>query len=204
MTTEEFFLLNPVFTTKTFASATRIRIDSAARSLNAYARTGLLTKVTRGIWANLKHPHFSPYGLIPFLCDQEQGYVSFLSALQRHGVLSQIPQKIFIATTGHTRKLYSSIANFEFIQLNPKYMTDGIEWVMSDVCYGLASAEKALIDCFYISTRKGKRFSNLPELDLAQISKRKFSILLKKHRFPASIRTKIQLLFEGHFYTHKI
>lgn len=195
MTPEEFILSHPFFTTKDFALATKVRIDSAARSLKAYLKIGLLTKITRGVWGYMKHPHFSPYGLVPLLLGPEQGYVSFLSALQRHGVLAQIPQKILVATTGHTRQLNSSIANFDFIQVNPKYMLYGVEWVKTDICYGLASAEKALIDCFYISTRKKKRFASFPELDFAHINKKKFNSLLKRHNFPKPIETKIKILF---------
>lgn len=31
----------------------------------------------------------------------------------------------------------------------------------------MASGEKALLDTFYISTRRGRRFASLPELDLS-------------------------------------
>jgi predicted transcriptional regulator of viral defense system len=197
MTSEEFFLENSIFTTNKFAFATKVCRGSASRSLNARAKKGQITKITRGVWANLKHPQFSPYGLISMLCGTEQGYVSFLSALQRHGVISQITPKIFIATTGHTRRLGSAIASFEFIQMNPKYMAYGIDWIAAEVSYGLATAEKALVDCFYISTRKGNRFLNLPEVDFDSINKKKFLRLLKKHNFPEPINTKINLLFAG-------
>ncbi|MBK7961252.1 MAG: hypothetical protein IPK04_08595 [Bdellovibrionales bacterium] len=81
--------------------------------------------------------------------------------------------------------------------MNPKYMTYGIDWIAAGESYGLATAEKALIDCFYISTRKGNRFLNLPEVDLGSINRKKFLHLLKKHNFPEPINTKIKLFFAG-------
>lgn len=196
MSPEEFFLFNPCFTTKMFASSTCLRMDSTARSLKRYTNLGLVTKITRGIWANTKHPYFSAYSLVPLLLESEQGYVSFLSALHRHGVISQIPQKIFVATTGHTRRLNTPVAYFDFIQINPRYHQYGTEWLSGKSNYSLATAEKALLDCLYLSTRKGRRFLKFPELDFQNFTKKKFKVLLQKHQFPLPIAIKIQDEFE--------
>lgn len=181
MTPEQFLIETPIFTTKQFAVATDLRLESASRSLMKYVQNGLLKKVTRGLWANEKHRHFSRYGLVPFLLGPEQGYISFLSALHRHDVISQVPQSILIATTGHTRRLDSEFGKFEFIQIKPQLMKVGIQWFDGEVQYGLASLEKALLDCLYISSRKGKRFSHFPELNFENFSQKKFDRLLKEH-----------------------
>ncbi len=196
MSPEEFLLSNPSFTTKMFASHTRLRMESATRSLKRYTNLGLITKITRGVWANTKHPYFSAYGLVPLLLESEQGYVSFLSALHRHGVISQIPQKILVATTGHTRKLNTPVAYYEFIKVSPRYHQFGVEWFSGKSNYSLATAEKALLDCLYLSTRKGRRFLKFPELDFQNFTKKKFKFLLQKHQFPLPIALKIQEQFE--------
>ena len=46
------------------------------------------------------HPYFHPLSCVPYLLGKEQGYVSFLTALHLHCVISQIPKTIQIATTG--------------------------------------------------------------------------------------------------------
>jgi len=51
------------------------------------------------------------------LMGKEQGYVSFLIALHLHGLVSQIPKTIQIATTGHARTLGSPIGRYEFLQI---------------------------------------------------------------------------------------
>lgn len=196
MKPEAFLLTYAIFSTKDFASGVGVRMDSAARKLKSYEETGIIKKITRGVWANDKHRDFSRYGLVPFLLGAEQGYVSFLSALHRHEVISQVPQKIIVATTGHTRRLRSPVAEFDFIQMNPQYMREGIEWFQTKVSYGMASPEKALLDCLYISTRKGRRFLNFPELELENLNKKKFEQLLKVHAFPWPIEKKIKEKFK--------
>lgn len=186
MRSEEFILAHPIFTTREFANSVNIRADSASRKLNSLAKDKAIIRGTKGLWFNDKHPNFSPLLLVPYILGKEQGYVSFLSALNYHGVLSQIPQKILIATTGHARAVKIDSLQFELIQIKPEFMRHGIEW---REYFALASPEKALLDCLYLSSRKGKRFYHLPELSL--IKKAKLKALLKQHNFPESIKNYI-------------
>ena len=153
------------FTTRTYAVANQQTLPAASTSLSRLERRGGVTRVTKGVWANTKHPFFSTLGCVPLLLGSEQGYVSFLTALNRQGVISQIPATIQIATTGHPRKAKTPIGTFEFFQLHPRMMSKGIEWSSARLPYRIATAEKALVDTLYLSTRKGKRFAALPELD---------------------------------------
>ncbi len=123
-----------------------------------------------GIWTNPSHPHFNLFAATPYLLRKEQGYISFLSALHRRGVLSQIPSAVQIATTGHSRILESELGRFEFYHLKPDIMKEGIEFVEGANPYRLATAEKALFDTLYLSTRKSKNFWSMPELNLARDS----------------------------------
>ncbi|OGI09273.1 MAG: hypothetical protein A3I68_09125 [Candidatus Melainabacteria bacterium RIFCSPLOWO2_02_FULL_35_15] len=56
-------------------------------------------------------------------------------------------------------------------------MREGIKWSNSKSKYLIASPEKALLDTLYISTRKGKKFSSLPELDLKNLNMKQFKHL---------------------------
>lgn len=110
----------------------------------------------------------------------EQGYVSFLTALHLHDVISQIPRAIQVATTGRGRRLETPIATFELFRLSPTLMGDGIEWSETTISYRLATAERALFDTLYLSTRKLLRFRSLPELELGgrRFSRPKFRRLV--------------------------
>lgn len=159
------------FTTRDYALRSGQSLPSASRSLNRFAQRGLITRVTKGVWANTQHPYFTPLACVPLLLGVEQGYVSFLTALHRHGAISQIPHTIQVATTGHSRRKRTPVGFFEFFQLKPEMMTDGIEWSEAKIPYRMATAEKALVDTLYLSTRKGRRFAQLPELEFEFDSK---------------------------------
>jgi predicted transcriptional regulator of viral defense system len=161
-----------VFTTHELAFELGKATSSVSRSLQSLYKEGEIQQVTRGIWANTDHPYFTPYALTPLLLNHEQGYVSFLSALHRHDIISQIPTTIQIATSGRNRIVSSPVGDFEFIKMSPEIFQDGFSLWGEVVTYNLATKEKALFDCLYISTRKGKRFSKFPEVDLSSIKKK--------------------------------
>ena len=194
MRSEEFILERAVFTTRDYSHSLDLRIESGSRKLAALMRDGLIKRLGRGIWFNPKHDQFSALSLVPYILRAEQGYVSFISALSYHGVISQIPQKILIATTGHARGVSVEKYHFELIQIKPTYMMHGVEWKET---FALATPEKALLDCIYLSSRKGKRFFHLPEVDLDQVNKKKFIQLVSKHEFTKPIEVFVIERFEA-------
>jgi len=177
-----------VFTTRDYANYASLSISAASKKLARLKENKLLTRVTKGVWANTSSPYFHPISCVPCLLGKERGYVSFLTALHFHGLISQIPKTIQIATTGHSRTLDSTVAHYEFIQVKPELMQQGITWTETQLPYSLATAEKALIDVLYIATRKNRRFISLPELTLTadSFSKNKFRQLFRK--LPLSTR----------------
>ena len=179
-----------VFTTRDYATASGVSMSSASRRLDRLSEREALARVTKGVWANTAHPHFHPLACVPYLLGKEQGYVSFLTALHLHGVLSQIPRSHQVATTGRPRVLDSSVGRFEFLRIKPELMSDGVAWSDTHQPYLVASAEKALLDTLYIATRKSRRFARLPELELGgSFRRREFERLLKQSDYPVRIRS---------------
>jgi predicted transcriptional regulator of viral defense system len=185
LNTEDFV----IFTTREFANQGGLSMSAATKRLTRLSKKDQLTRVTKGVWANTAHPYFHPLSCVPYLLGKEQGYVSFLTALHLHGVISQIPKTIQIATTGRGRVLDSPVASFEFFQIKPELMRQGADWSESQLPYLIASAEKALVDTLYLSTRKNRRFARLPELDLAHSSfrRREFKRLMKQLSIPSRV-----------------
>jgi len=182
-----------IFTTRDYATGSGTSMSSASRRLDRLSKRDAITRVTKGVWANTLHPHFHPLACVPYLLGKEQGYVSFLTALHLSGILSQIPRTYQIATTGRPRSLDSPVGKFEFLRIKPELMSDGIDWSDSHQPYLAASAEKALLDTLYISTRKGKRFASLPELDLdSTFRHREFERLLFQLPYPVRIRSAME------------
>ncbi len=179
-----------IFTTRDYATAAGTSMSSASRRLDRLSERKALTRLTKGVWANTAHPHFHPLACVPYLLGKEQGYVSFLSALHLHGILSQIPRTHQVATTGRPRVLESPVGRFEFLRVKPELMRDGVDWSDTHQPFLIASAEKALLDTLYIATRKSKRFASLPELDLDNaFRRREFERLLKQLAYPVRIRS---------------
>lgn len=178
-----------VFTTREFASHVGISMSAATKRLSRLSEKEFLTRVTKGVWANTGHPYFHPLCCVPYLLGKEQGYVSFLTALHLHGVVSQIPKTIQVATTGRGRSLDSPVGRYEFFQIKPELMTQGVDWSESQLPYLVASAEKALLDTLYLATRKNRRFARMPELDVMQSGFRsqEFGRLLDELPIPTRI-----------------
>ena len=158
-----------IFTTRDYAGHQQLSISSASKKLSRLKEKKLLTHVTKGVWANTGHPYFHPLSCVPYLLNNESGYISFLTALHFHGLLSQIPKIIQVATTGHSRTLDSPVGCYEFIQIKPELMQTQVIWSETQLPYLLATPEKSLIDVLYISTRKNKRFMRMPELELTPL-----------------------------------
>lgn len=154
-----------VFTTKEIAALSGISVTAAGLTLKRMERRGIIGKAKRGIWYNPKQPRFSPFALVPFLAGTHQAYVSFLSALHLHGLISQIPELIYVATTGHTRTTSTPIGVYSFHRIHPAFF-DGFEWYGGERDFLIATPEKALVDSLYVSSRRGRRFGHFPEIEI--------------------------------------
>jgi len=161
----------PIFTTVTAAAAADVSPDTASRGLARLQEQGLITRLVRGLWADTRHPDFSPYAVVPFLLARSSsregqppvGYVSFLSALHLNGTLSQIPPAIQVAVAEQHETVHTPVGDFEFHQIQPE-LVDGYTPGDAYGRFELATAAKALFDTLYLSARRGRRFSHLPEL----------------------------------------
>jgi len=184
-----------IFTTREYARLSGMSVTTASRQLGRLEQDNRsLVRLTRGVWANTSHPQFSALACIPVLLGPEHGYVSFLTALHLRGAISQIPGSIQVATTGHTRRLKTPVGLFEFLQLKTDMFVHGIEWSDTSRPYRIATTEKALLDTFYIATRRNRRFASLPELHLrdAGFNSRRYRELMSQLNLPAQIATAIR------------
>ena len=79
-------------------------------------------------------------------------------------------------------------------------MKQGAKWSETHLPYLVATAEKALIDTLYLSTRKNRRFARLPEVEFTGTTfrKREFERLLKELPIPvrvlAAMRSRWEML----------
>ncbi|MBI2073526.1 MAG: hypothetical protein HYT81_10950 [Gemmatimonadetes bacterium] len=157
---------SPVFTTAVVAERAGIARSNASRDLAELARGHMVTRIRRGLWAVPNHPDFSPYAVVPNLfAEQPGGYVSLLSALNLHGMIDQIPRAVHVVTTAQRPALKSAVAAYEFYRIQAD-LFGGFKLYRRTGTFDIATPEKALFDTLYFSSRKGRRFSSLPELDV--------------------------------------
>lgn len=140
-------------------------VAATSQSLKRMEDDGLLVRVVRGVWCDPEDPRYSPFALVPFLSGAHRAYVSFVSALNLHGVVEQVPQVIYAATTGHTARKRTPVGTYSFHRIDPEFF-DGFHWYHGGAEFLIAEPEKALIDSLYVASRKGNRFGSFPELDL--------------------------------------
>jgi hypothetical protein len=95
--------------------------------------------------------------------------------------------------------LRTPVGTFEFFQLKPEMLLDGIVWSDSPKPYRIATVEKALLDTFYIATRKKRRFAKLPELTLddAGFKRPRYRALLAALKLPPPIAAAMVRRWEG-------
>jgi predicted transcriptional regulator of viral defense system len=159
---------SPVFTTGELARAARIQLSNASRDLSTLARRGLITRIRRGLWADTRHPDFSPYAVVPFLFKKEDpGYVSLLSALNLHGMIEQIPRTIQVITKKQRPDLKTPVGTYEFHRIKPD-LFGGSEPYGVLGTFEIAKPAKALFDTLYLSTRRNRRFEHLPEVEVIE------------------------------------
>jgi len=53
------------------------------------------------------------------------------------------------------------LGTFSYHRIHPAFFS-GFDWYRENRSFLIASPEKALIDCLYLSSRKGRRFGRLP------------------------------------------
>ncbi|MCK5447839.1 MAG: type IV toxin-antitoxin system AbiEi family antitoxin domain-containing protein [Gemmatimonadetes bacterium] len=162
----ELLPTTPVFSTEDVARVTGSQRSNTSRDLSRMASEGMITRVRRGLWAVQGHPDFSPLAVVPHLFDGERtGYVSILSALSLHGLIEQIPRRVHIVSEKQRPKLETPVGTFEFHRISGTLFS-GFKPYGSLGLFDIASPEKAMFDTLYVSARKGKRYSHLPEVSL--------------------------------------
>jgi predicted transcriptional regulator of viral defense system len=147
--------------------------------LHRLVSQGVLTRMRRGIY-RVSIRSADPTVLANLL--YRPSYLSFESALARHGILSQIPYTVTLATTRRSKKATLEGTAIEYRQLR----ADLFFGHRIDKGLDIAEPEKALLDALYLMKR-GRLSLPLGELDLSGLSARK----LKAHgaRFPAYVRS---------------
>ncbi len=153
-----------IFRTREAAACSGGSLSNTVQALNHLEKEGVVIKIARGLWSiDIGAQKISQYSVIPFLLPCGRAYVSFLSALHLYGIIEQIPQSVTLASTAHTKTIHTKLGAFYVHRIAPVFFK-GFDWYKGDGDFLIAEPEKALVDCLYLSAKKGKQFSYFPEL----------------------------------------
>jgi predicted transcriptional regulator of viral defense system len=150
----------PIITTAEAATRWRVEEGTARRRLRSIVEAGLARRLRRGLWT--LDPEMDPFLVPPFLTAPLPAYVSFSSALHRHGLIEQIPRQISIASLDRSRRVVTSAGAYAIHHLAPGVF-GGFRG--SQAAGYLATPEKAIFDSVYIRAAAGSR-AYFPELSL--------------------------------------
>jgi len=170
------------FTLSDLMKIFNIKEESLKVALNRWVKSGKIIRLRKNVYQlpdkvyNLRKIAWQLY---------PPCYLSFESALNECGVLSQIPYIIIFATTNKSKKMTLGQQEVEFRQIK-KGLFFGYKMQNG---FFAALPEKALADQIYFVSR-GLANLNFKELDLSNVSPRKFKSFIKFYPKPARILAK--------------
>jgi predicted transcriptional regulator of viral defense system len=172
----------PFYTIADLEKITALPRNSLYVALQRWVAGGILERVAQGIYLPMG-------GMISIETIAAQlyipNYLSFESALSKHGILNLVPFTITFATTRKTRKYTIQGKQIEFRKISSELF---FGFDMRKGIY-IASPEKAFLDQLYFVTR-GKATLDLDEVDLKKLSIRTLRDYAK--RFPAYVRSRAE------------
>lgn len=174
----------PYFSVADLEKVLGLKRASLYVTLHRLVRYGVLERLHRGVYQLAVRP-----GDVPRMANllYMPSYLSFESALARHGILSQIPYTVTFATTRRSKKMTLGTTVAQFHQLRSKLF---FGYTLEQGLY-LAEPEKAFLDEVYL-IKRGKASLELSELRLVDISQEK--LLSYADCFPPYVQKAVQKL----------
>jgi predicted transcriptional regulator of viral defense system len=150
----------PIVTTREATARWQTEERTTGKRLRAMEEAGLVRRLRHGLWA--LDPDIDPFAVAPYLTAPFPAYVSFWSALSRHGMIEQIPRQVSVASLDRTKRIATAIGPYTVHHLAPELFGG---YSGSEETGYLATQEKALFDTAYIRAAAGSQ-AFFPELSL--------------------------------------
>jgi len=180
-------LNKPFYTIADLEKITGLGRNSLYVALKRWVDGGVLERVSQGIYLpmgeNLSSEKIAAQLYLP-------NYLSFESALARHGILNMIPYTLTFATTRKTKKFILRRQGVEFRQVSSGLffgfeMKDGIH---------IAVPEKAFLDQMYFVCR-GNSSLDLDEMNLKNLSAKR--VKNYSERFPGYVQRRVEAILKS-------
>ncbi len=153
--------LGRTVTTGEVAAALNVSVSQASRLMRTLEAQDLARHVRYGLWI-VGSGSVDPRAIVEEITRPYPAYVSFMSALNAHGMIDQLPREISVASLDSAKLVKTELGTFSVHHLPPGLFGG---WVERDGVK-LARPEKALFDLAYVSAVHGGRPRRIPELEL--------------------------------------
>lgn len=150
------------FTTNDASAALRVCRSHASKTLERLSAARQLVRLRRGLWA---FPDRVDAFLLPvYLTSPTPCYLSLQSALFFHGMVSQVPQRLYVVSPGRSRLIRTPLGTVSVHHVAPAWFTGFTVDPRTGV--PMATPSKALADFLYLTPARSRLFAALPELNL--------------------------------------
>ncbi len=150
------------FTTQDASCLLKVNPVHASKILSRISEQGLIFSLKRGKWC--LGDQIDPLELAEFLVSPFPSYISLQTALYYHGMISQIPQTIYVVSLARTHTVQNSFGKYSFHHVKADFFY-GFE-LTGKKKIKVATPEKALLDLYYLSATKLSLFKNHPEVEI--------------------------------------
>ena len=153
--------IGPTVTTGEAATVVGMSLSATSHLLSRLENEGQAHRLRRGLWTiGPRRP--DPFMVVPDLTRPHPSYVSFLSALNHHRIIDQVPREIEVASLDRARSIETGGATYAIHHLPPHLFTGWTETTRGPV----AIPEKAIFDTCYVASAHTGRQRRIPELEL--------------------------------------
>ena len=171
-----------ILSPRTLQAASGLKRAAALKAVQRLSQHGYLIKLFKNAYAN----KFSPPSLEELaMFYGKPCYISFESALEDRGLISQAPQVLTCATTRKLKNRATPLGEIIFHHLSRRLFNN----FENDRGILRATAEKALLDYLYIKSKTRLPLPSLDEFNLEQLNKKMIRKIAQP--FPPAIRLKI-------------
>ncbi len=162
---------------QTFIQKTGFSPDRVRKAIVRLEKKGYLERIGKKLYAN----NFLPPTLEEIAMAIYPCYISFESALEKTGIISQIPFVLTCATIEKTKLIETPYGSIQFHHIKSELFwgfinENGILW---------AEPEKAFLDYLYLSRKTKGGFPSLDEIDWEKLDIKKLYSYAQK--FPKSV-----------------
>jgi predicted transcriptional regulator of viral defense system len=133
-----------------------LRNGVSGRYLDNLVEQGTLQKEAKGVYSSKRVAHTEDHNLVVVSTYASRSVVCLLSALQFHGIGTQLPNNVWIALPSDAKIPIGINIEIQAVRMNPEALSSGVEThVLEGVPVKIFNVAKTVTDCFKYASSVG-------------------------------------------------